>query len=199
METNTRTGMRGLLSSHTSGYAGRVDDSLAFRIGGSNREHVIVRPTRRERPEASDYWDGNWVDATVKIAARAFRGEFEAQLRAEEFVGFRDQLRPLYEKLGGGAKFETMEGWLAIDIQGDGKGHFHAACVAVDQPGIGNRVTFGLDFDQTELPEILRGLDAICSAFPVVGKPQDGVTSAERSSTARPCHPGTSAPRSRKP
>jgi hypothetical protein len=43
--------------------------------------------------------------------------------------------------------------------------------VAVDEPGIGNRLTFGLDFDQTELPEILRGLDAICVAFPVVGKP----------------------------
>jgi hypothetical protein len=39
------------------------------------------------------------------------------------------------------------------------------------QPGIGNRLTFGLDFDQTELPEILRGLDAICAAFPVIGKP----------------------------
>jgi hypothetical protein len=148
-----------------------VDDSLAFRIGGSNREHVIVLPTRRERPEVSDYWDGNWVYATVRIAARAFRGEFEAQLRAEEFVGFRDQLRHLHEKLGGGAKFETMEGWLSIDIQGDGRGHFHAACMAVDQPGIGNRLTFGLDFDPTELPEILRGLDAICAAFPVVGKP----------------------------
>jgi hypothetical protein len=35
----------------------------------------------------------------VKIAARAFRGEFEALLRAEEFVGFRDQLRPLPESL----------------------------------------------------------------------------------------------------
>jgi hypothetical protein len=129
-----------------------VDDALAFRIGGSNREHVIVHPTRRERPEASDYWDGNWVYATVKVAARAFRGEFEAQLRAEEFVRFRDQLQVLYETLNGGAKFETMEGWLTVDIQGDGKGHFRAGCIAVDQPGIGNRLTFGLDFDQTELP-----------------------------------------------
>ncbi len=132
---------------------------------------MVVHVTRRERPEANDYWDGNWVYATVKVAARAFRGEFEAQFRAEEFVLFRDKIHVLYETLKGGAKFETMEGWLAIDIQGDGKGHFHAACMAVDEPGIGNRLTFGLDFDQTEVPEILRGLDAICAAFPVVGKP----------------------------
>ncbi len=130
-----------------------------------------MSPSRREFRNLNDYWDGNWVYATVTIAVRAFRGGFEAQLRAEEFVGFRAQLRSLQENLGGGAKFETTEGWLAVNIQGDGKGHFHAACAAVDQPGIGNRLTFGLDFDQTELPEIQRGLDAICAAFPVLGKP----------------------------
>lgn len=144
---------------------------LGIRIGGSKREHLVVSPSRREFPDLNDYWDGNWIFATVSIAARAFRGEFEAQLRAEELVGFRDQLRPLHEKLVGGAKFETMESWLTIDVQGDGKGHFHAACVALDRPGTGNRLTFGLDFDQTELPEIVRGPDAICAAFPVVGKP----------------------------
>jgi hypothetical protein len=128
-----------------------MDDALAFRIGGSNREHVIVRATRRERPEASDYWDGNWVSATVKIAAGAFRGEFEAQLRAEEFVGFRDQLRPLFESLKGHAKFETTEGWLTIDVQGDGKGHFTRPVSPMDEPRIGNQLTFGLDFDQTEV------------------------------------------------
>jgi hypothetical protein len=69
-----------------------------------------------KQPEASDYWDGNWVYAIVKIAARAFRGEFEAQLRAEEFVSFRDQLRPLPESLKGHAEFETTEGWLIIDM-----------------------------------------------------------------------------------
>jgi hypothetical protein len=56
------------------------------------------------------------------------------------------------------------------NIVGDGKGHFHAACVAVDM-WAGDRLTFGIDFVQTELPEILLGLDAVCEAFPVVGKP----------------------------
>lgn len=146
-----------------------LEGSLAFRIGASNREHLIVRPGAHERPEDGDHWDGNWVNATIEIAAHAFRGNVEAQLRAEDFVRFRDQLRPLSENLGGSARFVTMEDWLSVQIQGDGKGHFHAACVAVDQPGMGNRLTFGIDFDQTELPEVLRGLDAICEAIPVVG------------------------------
>jgi hypothetical protein len=154
-----------------------VDAPLAFRIGGSNRAHVIVSPSRREWPGATDYWDGNWVYATVTVVAGLFRGSFEAQLRAEEFLRFRDQLRPLYEKLTGRAVFDPMEPWLRIEVEGDGKGHFHASCKADDQPGIGNKLAFGIDFDQTELPVILKGLDAICEAFPVVG-----VAGRERSS-----------------
>ena len=34
--------------------------------------------TLHEFPEASDYWDGNWVYATIQIRAGAFRGEYEA-------------------------------------------------------------------------------------------------------------------------
>jgi hypothetical protein len=149
-----------------------VLDSLSFRVGSSNREHVIVRPSRREYPEAEDYDDGNWVDATIEIAAGAFRGTFDAMLRAEDFVRFRDELRPLYENLAGKARFDTMEGWLRIDVQGDGKGHFHAACEAIDQPGPGHRLTFKIEFDQTELPAIVQRLDAICDAVPIVGAPR---------------------------
>ena len=141
-----------------------------FRVGSSNREHVIVRPSRREFPEATDYHDGNWVYATIEIAAGAFRGCInDAMLRAEEFVRFRDELRPLYERLSGQATFDTMEGWLRIDIHGDGKGHFRATCQAIDMPGTGNRFTFAIDFDQTELPAIVHELDIVCEAVPVVG------------------------------
>jgi len=98
----------GELASHGSDAAkhvrwSAVSDTVRFRIGSSNREYVIVHPSRRERPEAS-YSDGNWVYAIVKIAAGAFRGKFEAQLRADEFASFRDQLLPLHEKLVGRAK-----------------------------------------------------------------------------------------------
>jgi hypothetical protein len=144
-------------------------DFLFFRVGASNREHVIVRPSRRVHPESEDPDDGNWVYVTIEVAAGSFRGKFEAMLRAEEFVRFRDELRPLYEHLSGKATFDTMEGCLRIDVQGDGKGHFRAACQAIDPPGLGNRLTFQIDFDQTELPAIVQGLDAICNAVPVVG------------------------------
>jgi hypothetical protein len=123
----------------------------------------------RECPEATDYSDGNWLSASVDVAAGSFRGAYDASLRAEELARFRDQLRPLYRALAGRATFETTECCLGIQVEGDGKGHFHAKCFAVDVPGTGNRLTFTLDFDQTELPYVLRELDTICDAFPVVG------------------------------
>jgi hypothetical protein len=36
---------------------------------------------------------------------------------------------------------------------------------------MGNRLSFSLNFDQTELPALLNGLDEIAAAFPVVGQP----------------------------
>lgn len=143
----------------------------AIVIGADRGEQVSIHVTRREFPEASDYWDGNWVYATIRIRAGAFRGEYEALLRTDELAAFREQLRTLHAALNGSATFETMEHWLRVDIQGDGRGHFLAKCEARDQPGTGNTLRFELTFDQSELPRVLEALDEVVGAFPVKGKP----------------------------
>jgi hypothetical protein len=95
----------------------------AIVIGADRSEQLSMFVTRREFPEASDYWDGNWVYATIRIRAGAFRGEYEALLRTNELASFRDQLATLHAALEGSATFETMEHWLRVDILGDGRGH----------------------------------------------------------------------------
>ena len=55
-------------------------------LGSESGEHLLVEPMRRERPDAADFWDGNWICADVRLRAGAFRGKYEAILRAEEFV-----------------------------------------------------------------------------------------------------------------
>jgi len=111
------------------------------------------------------------VYATIQIRAGAFRGEYEALLRTNELASFRDQLATLHAALNGSATFETMEQWLRVDIQGDGRGHFLAKCEARDQPGVGNTLRFELSFDQTELPPVLAALNEVVRAFPVTGSP----------------------------
>ena len=145
-----------------------MEEELLLRVGDD--DHVIIAPKYRKYPDSADYWDGNWVDAKVRVVAGAFRGAYDADLRAEEFASFRDALKHLHQDLGGRAAFETMEDWISIRVKGDGRGHFEAECEARDRPGMGNRLAFALTFDQTDVPRMLQSLDAICEAFPVVGR-----------------------------
>ena len=148
-----------------------MEEAHIVCIGRSPTSRLALHPLRRERPDATDYWDGNWVETSVVVAAGAFRGEFQASLRVEDFARFRDEVRVLYESLAGRARFRTMEDWISVEIEGDGKGLLRVECSLVDEPGVGNRLTFTLGLDQTDLPEILRRLDAICGAFPTIGAP----------------------------
>lgn len=140
-------------------------------IGRPGGDHVRIRLTRRELPEATDYWDGNWIYADVALRAGAFRGEYEARLRSDELARFYASLGPLYDRLTGEAVLDSMEKWVRVRLAGDGKGHIAASCEAQDAPGTGNLLTFELELDQTDLPRILRELEAILAAFPVIGEP----------------------------
>ena len=145
---------------------------IGFRIGRSDSEYLNVQITGRSHPGSQDYWDGNWVNADIEIDAGSFRGRYGAYLRAEELKDFRDALARLYSFDSKEAKFETMEGQLIIRVTGNGLGHFVAECEALDQAGICNRLIFSLEFDQTEIPEMLKGLDVVAREYPVIGKPE---------------------------
>lgn len=143
----------------------------AILIGSESSDHVVIAVTRREFADATDYWDGNWIYASVRVNVGSFRGEYEALLRTDEIASFRDGLTRLHAELKGAATFQSMEQWLRIHVEGDGLGHFTAKCEARDQPGIGNTLQFELRFDQTDLPPMLASLDAVLTAFPVIGAP----------------------------
>lgn len=148
-----------------------MDTDLRMVIGLAEGEHLTLEPIRRNHPACTDFWDGNWVACAIDVKVGGFRGHVDADLRAEEFMTFRDGLQRLYDQLAGEAVFKTMEHWLTILVRGDGRGHFEAQCELRDDPGMGNRLVFSLAFDQTELLPILRSLDAVLRAFPVIGRP----------------------------
>ena len=140
-----------------------------FVLGSETSDFLRVRALKRAHPTCNDYWDGNWIRCNVEVIVGGFRGTVNEDLRSEEFAQFHDQLRILYERLTGKAAFGALEGWLEIDVAGDGYGHLTAKCELVDQPGTGNRLTFEIGFDQTYLPSVIAGLEKILAAFPVMG------------------------------
>ena len=140
-------------------------------IGYSHTARIAVQPLHRENPQAQDYWDGNWLVTDIEVAVGSFKGRVQAALCAPDFHRFREELQRLQKELSGTASFSTMEEWLALTFTGDGIGHFKVVGHLIDSPGVGNTLSFELTCDQTELPPMLHGLDAICTAFPVLGEP----------------------------
>ena len=133
-----------------------MSDDAVFSVGSAAGDHVIVRPRRYTYPGATEYWDANWVDASLEVAAGAFRGRLDAQLCAHDFPRWRDDLRMLHAKLEGVATLETTEPWIELSVEGDGRGHFVAKAVVRDGSSFENRLSFETRFDQTDIPEMLR-------------------------------------------
>jgi hypothetical protein len=155
----------------TSGIGGTVAPSTEIVIGDPVAQHVLIRPLSRSHPGLFDDWDGNGIDCEVEIAAGGFRGSFQAQLRAEEFQAFLEQVQGVTTTIEGVASLTGMEGQIALSLTGEGSGRLRLAGEARDVAGTGNRLQFAFDVDATCLPEISRSLEHLLSAFPVIGTP----------------------------
>jgi hypothetical protein len=138
-----------------------------FSLGGNERDRVEVQVHSYERAPVGDYHDDNWVQVSVRVRAGAFSGAFDCTFLAPEFSEFRDSLRALHQSLTGKASFSTLEEQLTLELAGDGLGHISLRGVALDSPGMGNKLEFRLDLDQGHLSTALTELDEIVAAFPV--------------------------------
>lgn len=147
------------------------EDTPALTFPGNG---LVLRPVGRAHPGAIDYWDGNWLLTEISVRVGAFRGTIRADLRTEELASFRSQLSAVYASLSGEARLVSMEEWIDLRVTGDGLGHFDVEATVRDQAGGGNALQFGLELDQTHIPEMLASLDRIALAFPVLGEASPG-------------------------
>jgi hypothetical protein len=146
------------------------DSGFEFNIGTAALG-IRVRVLGRTHPECHDFWDGNWILCEATVAVGGFRGRVQGCLRTEEIESFRDQLKSMYQTVSGRAEFRTLEGWLSLKLAAEKTGKVECRGEMLDDPGIGNRLEFTLDLDQTYIAPVLIALDSIATAFPVVGKP----------------------------
>ena len=138
-----------------------------FSFGHSEHERIEVDVLRYERAPVGEYHDDNWLSVEIRVRAGGFRGKAAAAILTGELVEFVSQIRSLFETLSGSAIFATMEGQLTLRLVGDGKGHMELRGEVADQAGIGNRLHFTLQFDQSQLGASIRELDRVISQFPV--------------------------------
>jgi hypothetical protein len=67
------------------------------------------------------------------------------------------------------AEYATLEPWLSTRATGDGQGHIHFRYWLFDQPGIGNKLRFGLASDQTYMKQTIDQLTEAIKVYPVIG------------------------------
>jgi hypothetical protein len=160
-----------MTSAPRCGTVRHMPDGPVLIIGSRGGDHIALRPLCRSNPGAMDYWDGNWLKVEVDVRTGAFRGKYVADLRVEEFESFRAQLDALYKSLKGEAALNSMEGWVSVRLAADRLGHLNAECEMRDQPGMGSRLFFTLDLDQSFIPTMVAALDDVIRSYPLVGHP----------------------------
>jgi hypothetical protein len=140
---------------------------MILSFGQSQHERIEVDVLRYEREPVGEHFDDNWLTVSIFVQAGGFNGKIRAAIFTDELTLLLKQLQTLYETLAGTAEFITMEGQLYLLFRGDGKGHIELEGKLVDRPGIGNRLHFTLQFDQSQLGASIRELEKVTSEFPV--------------------------------
>jgi hypothetical protein len=140
---------------------------MKFSFGQSEHERIEIEVLQYERAPVGEYYDDNWLTSRIRVRAGGFRGQVDAAVLTAEFSTFLTALRPLHETLRGTAEFSTMEQQLRLRLTGDGKGHIELAGEVADQPGIGNRLHFILQIDQSQLGASIHELERVTAEFPV--------------------------------
>ena len=165
-------GWRLTIHSSQHRFAARLNSGVrrvmkSFAIGTSKTETVALTVLSYERPPVGEFYDDNWLLCEVSVRAGAFSGKFQANFLTSELEELRQGLGTLHRELRGGYTFEPMEGQLILRVSCDNLGCIHIAGEAMDQAGIGHKLTFKLSLDQTYLAESLRELSDVVRAFPV--------------------------------
>jgi hypothetical protein len=139
-------------------------------IGHRLRDRVVIEVHGRRYPDAEDYWDGNWLSASVNLAVGPWKGTSGIGLYAVELTRLRGVIEEIYEHLDGTYIFEPMEHDMTLTFAGDGRGHISLRGQLRDILGA-TEISFCLAMDQTDLPQIVQEIDRVLEIFPVVGQP----------------------------
>lgn len=140
---------------------------MIFSFGQSQHNRIEVDVLHYERPPSGEYYDDNWLIVQIRVAAGGFRGKVDASILTDELVGFTAQVRSLNETVSGTAQFTTLEEQLELTLTADSKGRITLSGRVADEAGVGNRLCFEFDFDQSQLNTSLRELEQVVETFPI--------------------------------
>ena len=142
-----------------------------MRIAASDGAFLEVTFLGRTWPQATDFWDGNWLNATARASSSGLRGSVDLRLRVEELQSLSAKLTELHHSHTGQLEFWPMEPNLKLTFRAVRTG---VLSVYVElQPDLAGpaQMAFELLLDQSDIPSIISQLGADLAPFPQVGQP----------------------------
>ena len=123
---------------------------------------------QRQFPDASDYWDGNWLMVRAKMEASGARVECDGPiLMTADIKGFRDQLAAMVDALAGEATLTGLEPELNMVLRMQKLGQIEVV-IEITPEHLTQHHRFTLEADQSYLPALVRSCDTILNRFPVI-------------------------------
>ncbi len=124
----------------------------------------------RQFPDATDYYDGNWLRVTAHCGASgASVWTSGSILLVQDLVGWANQCEALEHGQRDEAELAPMEPELKVVVRrADRLGHFTMR-VSITPDHMTQEHSFSFEIDQTFLPGIQRQCRAIAARFPIRG------------------------------
>jgi hypothetical protein len=146
--------------------------------GGYMKFHLLGEETiieidvfYRDYPNSSDYWDGNWVTSKINIKIPGYLVNFDANLRTDELRDFANEIKLMSKLLKGKATLKNLDNYLHIECEMDKLGKIIWTAETCYPAGYGAVLKFEFESDQSFLIGLIKELETILTAFPVIGKP----------------------------
>ncbi|WP_203364726.1 hypothetical protein [Bacillus sp. REN10] len=143
---------------------------MKFHLLGAET-NIEIDVLHRNYPNSSDYWDRNWVSSKLKIEIPGYTVSFVADLRTDELSDFVNKLKIMNKNMKGKAILNNLDGYLEIEGEMNKLGQIIWTAETCYPAGYGAVLNFEFVSDQSYLETIIKELDDVLVAFPVLGNP----------------------------
>lgn len=127
----------------------------------------------RQFPEATDYWDGNWLRITAHCGTHGADVWTSGPiLNLPALVSWLAELEDLNRSLTGEANLVPLEPELCVKVTAGQLGHISME-VEITPDRVTQEHTFRFELDQSFLKPVIDGCRKIISKYPVRGRPDD--------------------------
>ncbi|AQQ53288.1 WapI family immunity protein [Planococcus lenghuensis] len=131
---------------------------------------IQIEVVSRIYPNSLDYWDGNWIVTRISIEIPGYSVQFSANLRTDELRDFVKKLKVMNKKLKGKASLENIDGFIDIKCEINLLGKIYWEVETCYPAGTGAVLHFNFESDQMYLENLIKELDEVIIAFPILGE-----------------------------